>query len=159
MGEFQRKTAGFFHRGIQWNRSADKVPDEQILYGRNIRVPQQGTITQRPGNTTFSNLGGTFTHSIARLNNFNTTLVNFDFTYVIGQDTSLFVGKTNAILTNTPTQNPVKLPPSGSTNTLSGNPLTLVDMDPVGSPVGWKYVGDSNLMLKVGYYPGDTPTS
>src|SRR5690242_12202594 len=101
MGEFQRKTAGFTHRGIQWNRPADKVPDEQILYGRNIRVPQQTTITQRPGNTTFSNLGGTFTHSIARLNNYNTTLVNFDFTYVIGQDASLFVGKTNAILTNT----------------------------------------------------------
>ena len=67
MGEFQRKTAGFTHRGIQWNRPADKVPDEQILYGRNIRVPQQTTITQRPGNTTFSNLGGTFTHSIARM--------------------------------------------------------------------------------------------
>lgn len=158
MGEFQKRTQKFTHKGMNWNRSVDTIPDGQICYGRNIRSYEEGTITQRNGVTVFSNLGGTFTHSIARLNNFDATLVNFDYTYVIGQDTKLFVGKTNTILTNA-AQNPVKLPPSGATTSFSGNPMTMVDMAPVGSPVGWKYIGDSSLMVKVGYYPGDDPAT
>jgi hypothetical protein len=167
MPEFQRKQNRFKHTGIQWNMPGDAIPDGQVAYARNVRVTQQGTVTQRPGLTSFASLGGQYTHSIARLNNFNTALVNFSYVYLVGQGNllggngKLFVGQTSSELT-TGAINPIKLPGLGSaapaTNTLSGNPLTMVDMAPRETQVGWKYIGDTTQNISVGYYPGDDPT-
>jgi hypothetical protein len=153
MGAFKRKTVRFVHRGIQLNRNIESIQEDQIAFGRNIRVVEDGSITSRPGLTVFSAIGGTWTHSIARLNNFNTQLVNDALAYVIGEDNKLYVGPTSANLLGA--ANPVKLPPAGATTTLSGNPLTMVDMSPVGGTFAWKYIGDANMNLSVGYYPGD----
>jgi hypothetical protein len=155
MPEFKKKAAKFQHKGMQWNRPIDAIPEEQIVFGKNVRVTQQGTISERPGTTLFATLTGTYIHSIARWNNFNTTLLNPTFAYVVGIDTGICVGDTAAHLQNA-ALNPIKLPPAGSTNTLSGNPLTMVDMAPSGTGLGWKYIGDNNLNFSVGYYPGDT---
>jgi hypothetical protein len=76
MPEFKKKAAKFQHKGMQWNRPIDAIPEEQIVFGKNVRVTQQGTISERPGTTLFATLTGTYIHSIARWNNFNTTLLN-----------------------------------------------------------------------------------
>lgn len=167
MPEFSRKNLKFAHGGMNWNRPIDAIPDGQVCYARNCRVVQQGSITGRPGLTSYIDLGGTFTHTTTRLNNFDAN-VNFSRGFIIGQDSNLYFGaapytagtdvQIKAALSN-PSQNPLKLPPAGATTTLSGNPLTLVDMAPVGAGVGWKYIGDSTANLSVGYYPGDDPTT
>lgn len=164
MPEFQKKQQRFIHRGMCWNRPVDAIPEEQIVFGLNIRATQNGTITQRPGLTSFIDLtagvAGSFLTSIATLNNFNTGLVAFTKVYIFttnsggGSTGKLFVGDTAANLATA--NNPVKLPPSGSTTGLSGNPVTMVDMAPLGTNIGWKYIGDKNLNFSVGYYPGDT---
>src|ERR1700741_1955443 len=153
MPEFKKKAQRFLHRGQNWNSPVDTIPDGQICYGRNVRVTQQGTITQRPGLTLFQNLSGTYINSIARLNNFNTGLIAFTKLYIIGMDSKLYVGETGADLAGA--SNPVALPPTGSTATLSNNPMTMVDMAPVGTNVGWKYIGDSSQNFSVGKYPAD----
>ena len=154
MPEFQRKTQKF--GGPQnWNRSIDTIPDGQIALGINVRANQQGETTSRPGLTTFSAIGATaYAHSVSRLNNYSGNLPFFDFVYVVGSDQKLYVGKTAADFANAAI-NPVKMPPTGSTGTLSGNPLTMVDSATVGGVGGWKFIGDSTKMMEVGYYPGD----
>lgn len=139
---------------MQWNRPIDSIPEEQICCAKNCRVNQQGAITQRPGHTLFATLLGTYTHSIARMNNFNTGLIAYTSLYVVGQDASLYVGATGADLANAAI-NPIPLAGGTATNTLSGNPLTMVDMAPVGTNVGWKYIGDNSQNFSVGKYPGD----
>jgi hypothetical protein len=153
MPEFQRKRTRF-PGTMNWNATVDAIPEGQLCYARNVRVTQQGTMINRPGFTLFSNLGTGVTHSIARLNNYNTTLINFTQVKVVGRNFALHVGDTGANLANA-TINPVRLPPAGSTSSLSGLPLTMVDMAPVGASYGWKYIGDANMNLAVGYYPGD----
>lgn len=163
MPEFQKKQQRFIHKGQNWNRPVDAIPENQICFGLNIRATQNGTITQRPGLTAFidatAGVAASFVTSIATLNNFNTGLLAFSKVYIFSTNTStttgkLFVGDTAANLATA--TNPVKMPPAGSTTALSGNPLTMVDMAPVGTNIGWKYIGDSNLNFSVGYYPGDT---
>src|SRR5262249_5854044 len=141
MPAFQSKTVRLINAGMNWNRSADTIPEGQFCYCRNIRVRQQGGITSRPGLVSYANPGGAFTHTITRLNNFNFTLINFNQVQIVGQDSKLFVGDTGAHLVDS-SINPVKLPPTGSTATLSGNPLTFVDMAPAGASYGFKYIGD-----------------
>lgn len=154
MPAFQSKVVRLVHNGMNWNRSVDTIPENQFCYCRNIRVRQQGGITSRPGMITFANLGGTYTHTITRLNNFNLELIGFKQVQIIGQDKKLYVSDTGPRLAD-PSINPVKLPPSGATSTLSGNPLTFVDMAPVGATYGFKYIGDSTQNISIGYYPGD----
>lgn len=167
MPEFQKKVSRFKHLGMQWNRAVDDIPEEQICFGLNIRTNQDGVITQRPGLTSFADLTagvvGSFVTSIAVLNNFNTGLVAFSKVFIFttnsggGSTGKLFVGDTAAHIASF--GNPVKMPPAGSTTALSGNPVTMVDMAPVGTNIGWKYVGDANLNFSIGYYPGDTSAS
>lgn len=154
MPEFQRKSVKFKHSGMQWNRPIDSIPEEQICIAKNCRVNQQGAITQRPGHTLFATLTGAYTHSIARMNNYNTNLIAYTLLYLIGQDNSLYVGATGADLANAAI-NPVKLAGNTVTNSLSGNPLTMVDMAPVGTNVAWKYIGDNSQNFSVGKYPAD----
>lgn len=157
MPEFTNKPVKLLHKGMQWNTSVDSIPDGQVCFGLNVRTTQVNTVTQRPGLTLFASLLGSYLHSIAVLNNFNTGLVGFSKVYVIGEDTSICVGDTAAHLANV-ALNPVKCPPA-TTTPFSGNPLTMVDMAPVGTYVGWKYIGDSNLNISVGYYPADSTAS
>jgi len=157
MPAFERKTAKF-GQTMNWNRSIDTIPDGQAALQINVRTPQQGETTTRPGLTVFTAPTGspTYIHTMSRLNNYSANLPFFTYVYVVGGDTKLYVGKTNADFGNAAI-NPVKMPPGGSTTALSGNPLTVVDTMPIGGLSGWKYVGDSSGMYDVGYYPGDTP--
>jgi len=162
MPEFQRKPSRFTHKGMQWNRTIDTIPDGQVLYAKNVRITQQETIETRPGLADFANLAGggrRFIHSIAVLNNSNTDLVGFTKVYTLGVNeggtfNQFYVGATPADLLNT-SLNPIRIPVS-TNNVLSGNPVSFVDMAPVGTNIGWKYVGDANLNFSIGYYPGDT---
>ena len=168
MPEFQSKASKFTHKGMQWNTPTDAIPEGQVAFAKNLRINQQGTVTQRPGMTDIRDLGGTYIHSISRLNNYDPN-VNFSRGYVIGQDDKLYFGAAqfaygteaqamtdiSASLVDA-ARNPLKLPNNAA---LSFNPLTMVDMAPVGSTSGWKFIGDKNLNLAVGFYPGDNPGS
>lgn len=154
MPEFQKKSVKLQHKGMQWNRPIDSIPEEQICLAKNCRVNQQGAITNRPGHTLYATLSGTYTHSISRLNNYNTGLIAFTSLYVIGLDNGISVGASAADLANA-ALNPIKLAGGTVTNTLSGNPLTMVDMAPVGTNIGWKYIGDNSQNFSVGKYPAD----
>ncbi len=166
MPEFQRKTSRFTHQGQQWNKPVDAIPEGQNCLGINIRSNQHDSVTNRPGLTTFVTIasGSEFVHTIATLNNFNTDLTAFSKVYVVSAKTAgssvgkLFVGAAAGNLTTT-AQNPIKMSPAGTTFGLSGDPLTLVDMAPVGTNIGWKYIGDSAHNYSVGYYPGDSTTN
>ena len=103
-----------------------------------------------------------YLHSFSRLNILNQAqnadgTLSFDQglrrTYVLGADQNLYVFQAqNEILS--PDLNPVKTP-LGQFNVFSGNPLSIVDAQPAGAAVAWKYIADSNQMVSVGYYPGD----
>jgi hypothetical protein len=173
MPEFSKKSVKFNHKGMQWNRPIDAIPDGQICYGRNIRIGQQDTITQRPGTTNFATFAAPLVdmHSMAVLNNSNTDLVNFTKAYVMSGYVSagppdvneFFVGTQSGLTSAVPSGplgnaiNPVLLP-TGIKFTASGNPVTMVDMAPVGTNIGWKYIGDASINVSLGYYPGDSQT-
>lgn len=163
MANFQRKQIPFFHKGQNWNSPPDKLPDGVPNFAKNIRVLQQGTMSAAHGFTPkFAVTGREFLHSMSRLNILNEQLDNaasgpaFDpnlqRTYVLGADYTINVFQDQETLTNN-TLNPVTTP-QGIAG-FSGNPLSIVDMQPVGAAVAWKYVGDSQQMVSVGYYPGD----
>ena len=164
MPAFQSKINRMVHNGMQWSRSIDTIPDGQHAFARNVRSYKTGEITSRPGLTSKIPITAEsidYVHSMSRLNNSDPD-INFQYEYVVGADALLFVGKDAAHFNNT-TINPVTLPYTMTTGDvihkkpLSGNPLSIVDMNPVGSPAAWKYVADSSQMLAVGYYPGDNP--
>ncbi len=157
MPEFTKKINKFAYKGMQFNRPVDDIPEGQVCYARNIRTDQLGAITQRPGLNNYANLGGFYVHSLANLNNFTTDFVGFSSVDIVAQDQSLYVADTSAHLTNA-SINPIPIGPASNKFSLSGNPLTMVDMAPVGTNLGWKYVGDANENFSVGYYPGDTDT-
>lgn len=158
MPEYQRKNTKIVHKGLQWDTPIDSLPEGQVPFAKNVRVPQVDSVTQRPGLTKFADIsaspGAQYVHSISKLNNTNTQLVNFSSVYIAANNLRLFVGDSAAHLED-PSINPVPLPEPGK-GPLSGNPLTFVDMAPVGTNVGWKYVGDYTRNFKIGYYPGDT---
>lgn len=163
MADYQKPVAKFLNNGMNWARSVDTIEADKWCYCKNIRSYVQGSSTSRPGLTTFVTLGSgsDYYTCISRLNNFNLQLfgIEWDFSYILGLTKQLYVGKDSSHLTNG-ALNPVFTPltPSGvGGNAFSGNPLSLVDADPVGSTVPWKYLGDSAQLCKVGYYPGDKP--
>ena len=156
--EFQRKQVPFLHTGMNWNSPVEKLKDGQVCWAKNIRVLEQGTVSSSHGMTAlFTGVPGNYLHSFSRLNVLNR---NFDpalgRTYVMGADQYLYVFQDQQTL-GIPL-NPV-LTPQGvvsSNPDFSGNPLSIVDAQPVGAAVAWKYIGDSVQMVTVGYYPGDT---
>lgn len=150
--DFQRKQIPFLHRGQNWNAPPEKLPDGQPNWAKNVRVLEQGTISAAHGFTPrFVVTARDYIHSMSRLN-----ILNPDFdpalgrTYVLGADFQLNVFQDQATLSNA-TLNPV-VTPQGIAG-FSGNPLSIVDMQPVGAAVAWKYIGDSQQMATVGYYP------
>lgn len=154
MAEFQRKQIPFLHKGMNWNAPPEKLADGQINWGKNIRVLQQGTISPAHGFTSkYGPLNVTYPHSISRLNILNESFdPNLNRTYVLGADQDLYVFQDNATLLNgaiNPVMTPLGL------QQFSGNPLSIVDMQPFGSVAPWKYIGDSKQMVTAGYYPQD----
>lgn len=169
MPEFQKRNNKFAHKGINWNAPVDLIPEGQVPYARNVRVTQEGTISQRPGLTTYKDLTGSgYIHTISRLNNYDPN-VDFSRALVVSKDSLLYVGgvifaygneaaANAAIITSLGdgSRNPIAMPGG---ITLSSNPLSIVDMAPVACNAGWKYCGDSGGNFAIGYYPGDEPTS
>lgn len=164
MANYQPSQVRFLNHGQNWNRAVDTIAADQWCYLRNVRSYVDGTMNPRPGLTTFVTLGGPgdYYTVISRLNNDNLPLFGnaWSFSYILGLTRNLYVGTDAAHLTNA-TVNPVATPltptGSGQLNPFSGNPLSVVDMSPVGTDLSFKYIGDSQQNCSVGYYPGDTP--
>lgn len=157
MPDFQRKGIMFAHRGMNWNAPVEKLPDGQIPWAKNVRVLEQGTISSAHGHTEAfpgHNLADQYLHTISRLNVLNPAFdPNLRRTYVMGGDEELFVYQDGPTLTNS-ALNPVSTP-LAQFGAFSGNPLSIVDAQPAGAAVAWKYIGDSRQMVTVGYYPSD----
>jgi len=171
--EFQRKLVPFIHRGMNWNAPLEKIPEGQLPWAKNVRVLAQGTITSAHGYTvargidgaSFTPLGGTapgpYLHSFSRLNISNLGFdVNLSPMYVMGADTELYAfNKDNTLHSSlNPLHTPQGNPAVGGNQftVFSGNPLSIVDVQPAGANVSWKYIGDSQQMVTVGYYPADS---
>src|SRR5215471_7574214 len=165
MPDFQRKTIPFLHRGMNWNSPVEKLADGQVCWAKNVRVLEQGTISSAHGHTpTFTIPASNYVHTMTRLNVFPgdprpTDTPIFDVklirTHVVGADRALYVFQQQTDIDNL-ALNPVKTPLAGEQfNSFSGNPLSVVDAQPAGAAVAWKYIGDSLQMCSVGYYPGD----
>lgn len=157
--EFQRKQIPFLHMGMNWNKSIEKLKDGEVAWAKNVRVLGQGTISTAHGHTQdFQLTSATYLHSMSRLNILSANFdPNLGRTYVLGADTNLYVFQDQTTLSSA-ALNPVKTP-LGQTNVFSGNPLSIVDAEPAGATVAWKYIGDAEQMVTVGYYPGDTKGS
>src|SRR5215831_15823185 len=157
--DFQRKTIPFLHRVLNWNAPAEKNPEGQIPWAKNVRVLEQGTISSAHGHTHLWDLPGyNYLHTISRLNVMNPAFdPNLKRTYVVGADQDLYVFQDDATLHNA-ALNPVTTP-KGQFGTFSGKPLSVVEAQPAGAAVAWKYIGDSKQMVTVGYYPGDVKGS
>lgn len=168
MAEFQRKPLPFLHAGMNWNTPVEKLADGQVAWAKNARILERGSISSAHGyNDVFpsAHLSDVYLHSLSRLNILNTEYdTNVRRTYVMGGDGLLYVFQNSATLTNNfgggPQLNPVTTPlgqfvDAGGQPVFSGNPLSIVDMQPVGAGVAWKYIGDSRQMVTVGYYPTD----
>lgn len=161
MAAFERKQISFLHKGMVWNAPPEKLPDGCPNWAKNVRVVEQGTISAAHGYTPrFTVTARDYLHSMSRLNILNETAAGsgsgtaFDpaltRTYVLGADYQLDVFQDQTTLDNNainPLLTPGHIP-------FSGNPLSIVDMQPVGAAVAWKYIGDSSQMVSVGYYPG-----
>ena len=149
----------------------------KLVYG-----PFIGTnFGSQPGSTPAPGGGyyAQFVHSLQRLNILNMStnvsgtagIPKFDQnlrrTFVSGVDQYLYVFQSNADISNAvlnPVLTPAALGNIGAflapgwpdpTPPFSGNPLSIVDVMPVGGIVSWKYIGDSKQICTVGYYPGD----
>jgi len=146
---FQNVTRRMDHKGMNWNRPADSIPDGQCVLARNIRTYERGSVTSRPGLSAYHTFPDAV-HSIARLNNYFSD-VPFTTTFLVGAGDDFYVGASDAALETSTKNNPVRVPEGG----ISGYPLTMVDAQPVGAQFGWKYVGDSTGNFGVGYYPDD----
>jgi len=155
MPNYERKTIPFVHKGMNWNAPPDKTPEGQIPWVKNGRVLEQGVISSAHGHTqAFSPTGYQYLHSISRLNIKNPQFDPFlARNYVVGGDQNLLVFRDDPTLHSG--LNPV-ITPKGQYNVFSGNPLSIVDAQPVGAAAAWKYIADSKQMVAVGYYPGDT---
>lgn len=154
--EFQKKTIPFLHRGMNWNAPPDKIPEGQLPWAKNVRCLLQGIINSAHGFTElFWGFGENYIHSISRLNIVNPAFDSpLDPTYVVGADQSLYAFQDEATRNNV-ALNPVKTPLTGQFFGFSGNPLSVVDVQPAGAAVAWKYIGDSQQMVTLGYYPGE----
>lgn len=163
--DFQRKQIPFLHQGLNWNSPVEKLKDGQVCWAKNVRVLKQGTVSSAHGMTTlFTQIPALYLHSFSRLNILNETDDAsggnaFDQwlrrTYVMGADGELYVFQDvpGVDTLHNPALNPVQTPQG--LNGFSGNPLSIVDAQPAGAAVAWKYIGDSLQNVTVGYYPGD----
>jgi hypothetical protein len=161
--EFQRKPVPFLHRGMNWNAPVEKLQDGQVAWAKNVRVLEQGTVSSAHGHTeAFAGINASYVHSISRLNILNQQKKGdgspaFDpalgRTYVVGGDERLYVFQDQDTLSSA-ALNPVTTP-GGREYAFSGNPLSIIDAQPSGAAVAWKYIADSKQMATVGYYPGD----
>ena len=153
MATFQRKQIPFLHKGMVWNAQPEKLADGAVSWAKNVRVVQQGSISAAHGYTAKFYAPVTVPHSMSRLNVLNAA---FDAalarSYVLGGDQDVYVFQDETTLDNY-LLNPVKTP--NGLAAFSGNPLSLVDMQPTGSAAAWKYIGDSAQNCSVGYYPDD----
>lgn len=158
MPAFQRKTIPFLHQGMDWVHPPDKLPEGKVCWAKNIRVLQQDTVTSAHGITLWSNIeagSAIYCHSLSRLNNFNNAQPPTPYVEIVGADNSICVGVNVPNTINDITINPIKLPTGGKTG-MSGNPLTMVDAAPLAGNSSWKYIGDANQNIAIGYYPGDS---
>jgi hypothetical protein len=182
--EFQRRQFPFLHLGMNWNSPAEKLQDGQIQWGKNIRVIEQGSVSSAHGYTLAYSLPPrgpetkNYINSMSRLNILNEqTVANINAggalipafdqqlgrTYVMVSDDRLYVFQDQTTLSNGAI-NPVITPivvqdQTIDFSTFSGNPVTMVDMQPTGAVVAWKYIGDSRCMVTVGYYPSGPDAS
>jgi hypothetical protein len=119
--------------GLDLKRALEEINPLKAARLTNLtQVREEGSLVARFGLTGFAN-AGTNVHSIGRLN--TPSVGTPTFTYVVGSDTSLYMGP---------------LGPLSQVDTgFSGNPLTLAQYHPPISDDTWMYIADSTKMRKV----------
>jgi hypothetical protein len=122
----------FLCRGLSLVLPPDLLPEGKYPFLLNVRSYVEGTLHVRPGTVSVATTPGeTEVHTIARLNDatpFNGGIPN---RRVAGAGDQLFVGPTTAGATLTAVD-------SG----YSGEPLTVLAAQPIGTPQPWLYVAD-----------------
>lgn len=123
--------------GIDLVHPPDRMPPDYFPYLSNARVVEEGRIESRPGYSSFvpGPLPITALHSIRRLNDAAKVYSPDGYTYVVGDDSTLFSGKETNL---------------GQVDTgYSGDPLSLIPFRPANSAAAWMYVFDRLKNSKV----------
>ncbi|MCE5254335.1 MAG: hypothetical protein LLG45_09060 [Actinomycetia bacterium] len=141
MPQFQRKSFPFTCKGMSIARPIDQIPLDEYAYLKNIRAYKLGQLQARPGLTLVSNdftpgVGTDYIHSGYTLNDQHPDTTG----------TSLRFAGFNDELWTGPLTNPATFQQADTG--FSGNPLSMVAMNPDGAPTPWLYVADSLKMRK-----------
>jgi hypothetical protein len=126
---FDRTSFKFIFKGLNVARPANMIEPGQYAYVKNIRSYIEGKLETRPGLTSLSS-GYTALHSITRLNDLP---VN-DWTYIVGDGTTIKFGKT--VLINADTG-------------YSGLPFTCIEARPERSPSPLLYYTEGSKLRKI----------
>ena len=135
MAEFQRIPNRFDCAGITLNRPGDATGPNKFPILKNLRSYLEGTLQPRTGTARVALLPGAV-HSIFRLNDATPFDGGIGAIRVYGSGTDLYAGLPGA--------NPALID-SG----YSGNPLSAVALEPVGTVQPYLYVVDSSRMRKL----------
>lgn len=135
MSAFSRDQHRFDCHGLHLNGAADACPPGKWPFLQNVRSYIQGAIHGRGGlvATPAAALGGPV-HSLYRLAD-PTPFASIPSKRFYGVGANLFAG---------PTAGPFPQVDTG----YSGNPLSMLSIEPSGSPEPWLYVADSSRMQK-----------
>jgi hypothetical protein len=130
VGEFANQTLRFFCKGICLSHPADVLPEGKFPLLENVRSYIEGLIDVREGTLTVATTTEPIVHTVSRLNDgtpFNEGVLALR---VVGAGPSLFMGP----------------PPGGALTAVdtgfSGDPLTTLAIQPVGTVQPWLYVAD-----------------
>lgn len=141
MPAYSRKPRKLFNRGMNLNTPLDAVPESEFAYLLNVRSYKDGTIQSRPGIA-----------NIASMTQVNpaTDYVHSEITLNV-QDPDAAGGSKRFIGYNDQLWwSDITYPAAASfvDGGYSGNPLSMIGMSPVGSPIPFVYVADSAKMQK-----------
>lgn len=148
MPAFKREKHKFNCTGLDLRHPPDQMPEGKYPILSNLRVDQQGALTVRKSlvNISGAPIADLSIHSLRRLSN---QLPLFPaggaailpYTRVAGANATLYTGQTTLASVD-----------AG----YSGDPLSLVSCQPLGSQDAWMYVADRSRMRKV---RGDVPAT
>jgi hypothetical protein len=135
MADFTRKLQRFAFAGLSLNAPPDAMPPGKLVRATNLRSDTEGEITIRPGTVLQTTVPGAV-HSLFRLND-PTPLDQ-------GVPVLMFYGTGGDLYASAP-GNPSFLVDSG----YSGDPLTAVVAEPVGTVEPYLYVADRDRLRKI----------
>jgi len=135
MPSFSRDPHRFLASGVHLSAAKDTMPQGKWPFLQNVRSYQTGIIQPRFGHSVLYPLGVVPVHTVARLLD-PTGLVASPSLVLAGAGSVVYAGHDVGSLTSAVT---------GTT----GNPLSILSLQPPNSPNPWFYVADSNVMRKI----------